>query len=492
MPRGLVLALAVGLAAAACMPAAGGRPSAARTAARGTATPTSAVQPSLTVIGGFEDAESQPLLPPDAAVAAGPSALLVATNGSVWLHDRTGQVRARRGFREFFNALVALTPERGITDPRALFDRESGRFFLAAVTRPFQPCRASAVCASSLLLAVSNSSFPQGLDADSWHAYETPPGQPGAPPPGIELDFPAISVTQTAVVVALNIVVASPPPGTLSSSGAIRVVDKATVIAGRPLTTWTDLDAPMDEKGNRAAGLQPAIAIGPASSAFVVGIPAIPGTADVPCQLIVWSLTGPPESPSLTARSVSPRFGCAGPPFAPQAGSARQLSTGGTGLSSRPVLRNGSLWITRSIGHDFGSGPVPAVHWLQLDVRHWPQPPTIVQESLLGADGVASFFPALMALAGDALIVGFAQSSRTQFASVAFAGRLAGDAPNALRQPVVLKSGSVALDAGRLPSQIRYGDEFDAALDPSDGTAWLVGEFPRTASQPSLWVGHVG
>ena len=172
--------------------------------------------------------------------------------------------------------------------------------------------------------------------------------------------------------------------------------------------------------------------------------------------------------------------------MAGQPGGARELSTGGYGLSSRPFFRDDRLWFARSVA---GVGPVAAIHWGELDVRRWPSAPALVQESLLGAPQSSAFFPALTVGAGGAVVVVFARSSAAEPPSIYFSGRLPGDPPASLRPPTLVKAG-VAAQVLSGPNN-RYGDFFDATVDPTDQTVWVLGEYTRSATTDGMWLAHI-
>src|SRR5918912_3560352 len=89
------------------------------------------------------------------------------------------------------------TNEReSIADPRALYDRESNRFFLisGASTENAPPCTPER-CFSHFLLAVSKDSAPKTLTDADWYLYALPMTRE-FPPHTVQLiDFPSLSVS---------------------------------------------------------------------------------------------------------------------------------------------------------------------------------------------------------------------------------------------------------------------------------------------------------
>lgn len=377
-----------------------------------------------------------------------------------------------------------LGPAELVTDPRAVYDTDSGRFVAVATVHPAVNC-ARSICPTGTLLAVSTSPTPADLSAQSWHAWLLPGWAPGTAPAGAYLDFPDVSVSRDAIVMTVNVVLMTPPAGTLPTTVRVRVIDKASALSGTSAPGWADVDHPHDDSGTEIMSLQPAVMDGVAASTpmFLVGVSP---PEDGSCRVIAAALGGTLSAPVVTARSAGSRLGCASPPKAGQPGGAKVLDSGGYGLSSRPIFRDGHLWFVRSVA---GRDAVAALHWGELDVGRWPGAPALVQESLLGAPQSWAFFPALTIGAGGALVVVFARSSAAEPPSIYFSGRLPGDAPGSMRPPTLVKAGLAAQVLSGLNN--RYGDFFDATVDPADQTVWVLGEYTRSATTNGMWLAHI-
>jgi hypothetical protein len=113
----------------------------------------------------------------------------------------------------------------------------------------------------------------------------------------------------------------------------------------------------------------------------------------------------------------------------------------------------------------------------------------MVQESLVGSPQTWAFFPALTMGAGGALVVVFARSSASEPPSIYFSGRLPQDPLGTLRPPVLVKAGLAAQSLAGANN--RYGDFFDATVDPSDQSVWLLGEYTRGPTIDGMWLAHV-
>jgi hypothetical protein len=412
--------------------------------------------------------------------------VLTANNSEVRLQDRAGNAIASGYLRSLFGA-AHVTPAELQTDPRAVYDTGSARFVVAATTHPAVNCVRTA-CPTGILLAVSTTSSPSDLGAPSWHAWDLPGWAADAAPPGQYLDFPGLGVSAGVIVLSVGVVHMSPPPGTLGTTLRIRVVDKAAAVTGTSAPAWSDIDQPRDDTGSEIQNLQPAVMSGGTSAAsmFLVGV-SPPGSGT--CRIIVAALGPSSTAPPLTARSAGSRLGCTGPTFARQPGAANPLASGGYGLSSRPFYRDGHLWFVRTVGSDSGSERVAEVHWGEVDVSRWPAPPTVVQESLLGAPESWAFFPALTIGAGGTVVVAFARSSASEPPSIYFSGRQPRDPVGTLRLPMLVKAGLAAQTLSGANN--RYGDYFDATVDPADESVWLLGEYTRSGTADGMWLAHV-
>ncbi|MEM9412067.1 MAG: dockerin type I domain-containing protein, partial [Planctomycetota bacterium] len=91
-------------------------------------------------------------------------------------------------------------------------------------------------------------------------------------------------------------------------------------------------------------------------------------------------------------------------------------------------------------------------------------------------NGVSTFFPAIYTDDDNNTAMVLGRSSGTDFASVHAVARREDDTPNAMGALTLLQEGFSSADG-------RWGDYFDIALDPTDGTTfWMVGEYQSAGS----------
>lgn len=434
---------------------------------------------------------------PDSNIAAGPSSLLVITNNSLVLLDKQGGVIASGRPWDFW-ASVLVPNEHGGSDPAALFDAQSQRFFYVAFSRvdvgpafPDKTCTAG-TCVANIQLAVSKSASPRTFTTEDWYLYSldrtVEEGQPTA-------SFGA----EDKLHVGNNIVVVtwasfSYPYTTQEDyqrGVRMRILDKSKLIRGEPITTWIQFKFQDPVSGQpRFEPVLPAYGGGESGTLFFL--------RREDCKRTIFGLEDTLSSPQLRSLSVNLPGECKQPPNARQPGGAPNIYQEGVAIWL-PTYRQESLWDAAQYRHNFGSGDVSAIRWAQIDLSGWPNTARVVQDGLLGEDGVWSIVPTIMADASNNLAILFARTSPSEFPSLYYTVRLATDPPNTLRPRALLKAGAASGTKGFSgyppphPSAgaVFYGDFFGMAVDPVDGSIWMVGEYFEIPDRSTTWVGNL-
>ena len=421
-------------------------------------------------------------IPPDPVLAAGPTTVILSTNGSVTIRDKTGALVASTSLAGFFSPVMA--PGENAFDPRVLFDTGSNRFFLSAVGKNTNTTCTAGTCVSHFFLAVSKTSSPATTGSGDWFFYAFDGTLDGSTPTTNWADFPALGVDSSVVVLTANMFSFS---ASKFQRTKIRIFDKSVLIAGGAVT-WFDFFGMKDPgSGFDSFSLQPALTFGSPGTFFLVSASQTSGS----CDLVVWGIQNPLSSPTLSSKLATAAGTCAIPPNAQQLGGRTPLDTGDTRLLNA-VYRNNSLWTAHSILANFGSGNVSAIRWVQLDVGAWPGSVGFAQDFSFGADGAWNFYPAVMVDASDNLAVVFARSSAAEFGSARYTGRLATDPANTLQPSALLKAGTANYQNLDNEGRNRWGDYLGIGLDPSDGSFWLLGEYAVSTSAWGTWVAQVG
>jgi len=420
--------------------------------------------------------------PPDPVMAAGPTNLVLSTNGSVTIRDKTGTLVASTSLLAFFGSVRASG--ENTFDPRVLFDTGSNRFFLAAVGRIANTTCTAGTCVSHFFLAVSKTAAPTTTGSGDWFFYAFDGTLDGSTPTTNWADFPALGVDSSVVVLTANMFSFS---NSTFQKAKIRIFNKSVLIAGGAVT-WFDFVGMTDPgSGINSFTLQPALTFGSPGTFFLVSASNTPNS----CNLVVWGIQNPLSSPVLSSRLATAGGTCLTPPDAQQLGGGTPLDTGDTRLLNA-VYRNNSLWTAQSIQMNFGSGNVSAIRWVQINVGAWPSSVSLIQDSTFGVNGVWNFYPAVMVDASDNLALVFARSSASQFGSARYTARLVTDPANTLQPSALLKAGAATYLTLDSIGRNRWGDYLGVGLDPSDGSVWLLGEYAASSTTWGTWVGQLG
>lgn len=411
-----------------------------------------------------------------ASVAAGPTRLLLARGDRVELRDRAGAPLAEASLAALFAPVTALPPRQ----PAALFDAARGRFVIAAAadahaTNPGCPlgsCRA-------LLLGVSRTDQPASLAPPEWHlaaldrrSLQTPAGPQRVAEWG-EGDRLAVSGAVLTVTWQAFRFVDGAPVGPRA-----RFLNLARLAAGEAVTTWVDLVdlAPADQT------VLPAITTSDREHVFLV--------SRLGCGYRIVGVRHPLGTPGVVSRDVGVEAGpCPAPPDVPQPGGA-PLRVATAGLATQPVYEGGSLWIADTIAGDVGTVRVTGLRWFQVGVGAWPDEVAVLQGGLYGAEGVAHLAPALAVDPTQNLTVLYLRAGPNEPLGAWVTGRRATDPPNALRPGRPLQRGIAPLGSADATGPLAVQEPPGAALDPADGTAWLLGRYADPAGRrPPRWRG---
>ncbi len=433
------------------------------------------------LLANFNGIDYTGSFPPDPVLAAGPSNLVLATNGSVTIRSKAGTFVASISLEAFFGGVRAA--DESVFDPRVVYDSASGRFFLMAVGYVESANCSPGTCVAHFFMAVSKTSSPVTIGSDDWYFYALDATLDGTTPTANVPDFSGLGVDGSVVVLTTNMF--SIASGEFQTA-KIRVLNKSVLITGGSVT-WTDFVGLTDPETDLLSfSLQPALTFGTPGTFFLVSS----SSALDSCDLVVWGIQSPLSAPVLSKRMAAAGGTCPSPPAAPQLGGGTPLDTGDYRLLNA-VYRNGSLWTAHAVGMNFGSGNVAASRWVQIDVSGWPNSVALTQDSTFGADGLSYFYPTVMVDAANNLTIALARSSPSEYGSAHYTGRLGGDPLNTLRPSALLKAGTANQDLVDQDGLNRYGDYLGMALDPTDGTFWMMGEYVKASEAWGAWVGHI-
>lgn len=161
----------------------------------------------------------------------------------------------------------------------------------------------------------------------------------------------------------------------------------------------------------------------------------------------------------------------------------RPPTPGGTTLNSldgrlmNVMMRNGTLWTGHSISTPEISNTVS--RWYEVDLQDWPSDadaaPDLLQSGEIRPNPMAhTCFPAIAVNQDGHAAIVYTMSSDIDFPSLQVAGRIPSDPLGTLGAPTQL---AISNAVPTSDNSYRWGDYFDAAVDPVDDSVfWVVGQ----------------
>jgi hypothetical protein len=163
-------------------------------------------------------------IPPDMAMAVGPSQIVQMVNGAYQVYSTTGVAQGSLITDKAFwqNAGISSSVvSAGLSDPRVVYDPSSGRFFASEIT--------TANTGNQILVAVSNSSNP----ASGWQAFSFT-GNPNNASTGTAgfADFDTLGLDKNGVYIGVdNFTQAN---GGSFTNSTIYTISKSSLLGGSP------------------------------------------------------------------------------------------------------------------------------------------------------------------------------------------------------------------------------------------------------------------
>ena len=406
----------------------------------------------------------QAVEPPDTQAAAGPGAVLAATNDSLSVWSKTGSLLAVADLNAFF--FVPST--QFFTDPRVLYDTQSNRWILSGFS--FDSSNNS-----HTYLAVSASSDPTG----QWNIYIVANNSAT----GVATDQPMTGVCDDKVVMSWNNFNSS---DVFTESQTI-VLQKSALLAGSALgTSNTDLLTNAAEYR-----LVPAQSLSPTTTCWMTVNNSDPtnlggtGSSTSPTLGII-AITGPANNVTPTETDL-PVTATSLPP------EPRQPSgfTNDTALDDRllsAVWQDNVLWTS---GTD---ACTPATDTATRDcLRLWKVDTSSVNPSLaldtdVSQKGVDDYYPAVSLDSSSDLFVAYSASSPSLNPG-AYAVISPATSAGSFSAPVTIAAGRASYSDGSVNNQFaRWGDYSAAAPDPSvPGAVWVAGEYAPSDAASVDW-----
>jgi hypothetical protein len=422
--------------------------------------------PSLSFIG-LDDiprvGTSSITIPPDVDGAVGPNHVVETLNNNYRFFNRTtGAVLSTISITSFWTPAGGS----GYFDPKILYDPFTQRWIATAVSN-------AASASSAVLLGVSQSSDPTG----AWYLYRVLGDSTGVN----WADFPCIGYNKNWIAINLNMFTNAANAG---AGAKCLIVDypqaRAGVFVARYATGTGFCSAPVITESSTEATLYAPTHLSSASGTY--RLDTITGTPSLPVYTV-----GTTRSRGLTWAQPS---GNILPQAAPLSGTSVcgatpcKLATQDAQIRTSPVMRNGQIWYSQTVG-------LPATGGIQRTVVQWTKLDATTGNVLDGGrieDPTAtatnggfwySYSSIAVNDAGDAIIAMSRFSSAT-YPSAAYAYRKASDVAGTFRDPLVYKAGDDYYNKDFGSGRNRWGDYVRALQDPNDANAfWVVSQYAK-------------
>ena len=403
--------------------------------------------------------------PPDTQLAAGPDSLVEMTNASLSIWNKNGGLVSISDLNTFFGVPTGFY----FGDPRAIYDQQSGRYFLGGISLTSGERGAQ----SHTYLAVSQSSDPRS----GWEIYRSQTFDYLA-------DQPKMATTNDKVVVSWDDYGCA--FGCPFVGQETWVIQKSDVMAGLVARSWAF------GPDNTRIGLVPSVELAASDAAYLVyssaSVPSLPPHG---WFIGVVTITGTPAAADVqwTESDVAVELK-SGPPAPVQPGRFGYLVTSQYDRLLSAVWSNGQLWM---IGAD-GCKPIgdtdlrSCLRLIHLSGTHMP---SLVLDADAGVTGDYLSFPALTIDRPGNVFVTYTESSPSLFGeAVGLAWPAGASAPSSA---ILLKPGAGIYDFNPCGWFNRWGDYSAAAQDPlNPSDIWLAAEYMASSTNSCDWGTAIG
>jgi hypothetical protein len=343
-----------------------------------------------------------------------------------------------------------------MSDPKVLYDTLSGRWFSSMLD----------VSTNAVYVAASSTGDPTG----TWAMYHVT--QAG----GFLPDQPILGVSSDEVVVGVNDFLAVSPFS--FQGGQYWVLSKSEMLAAA-----VTLDGTATTPTTSQVSPHPVRVLSSLSGEFMVmtGAAVTPGTPST--VLTLFTLTGvPPAAVSVSTTSIT-ILSAVSPSNAPQPSPAPAAIDTSDGRVEDAVWNKNILWLASDDSCVISSVTLSCIRLIQLNTGTT----TKTQDFDVGAAGFYFFHGALnVDGSGDlSILYGFSNSATKP--SLAITGQATTDALNTVESSTTIAAGTDVENGNQAGIGARYGDYFEAALDPSDSTkVWVAGEYENSGVSVSI------
>jgi len=400
----------------------------------------------IPVVGGTLDGPGSSVInPADAQIAVGPSDVVEMVNNTVQIWSKTGAVESTETLGQYLTSSTIDRRLDEMTDPRAVYDAQSGRWFTLALD----------ATRDEVALAISPTAVP---GAGAW-VYSFPSG--GCP------DQPRLGVSDSLVAIGDDLFSDCGSYGH-RIGGQVRILSKSDLMSGAVVDSAIYGPSPF------FGAITPVVSLSSSSILWFAGSDFLAGT-------VVLFAADKVHAAALGIRRVP----IGGLPLAPDALQSDPLliNTGDNRVQDA-IWENNQLWLAVSVGCVVNgeSGVHACARFVGINTTDTANPSLTMNAGLALDQNRDLFYPAVMPAGDGTLYAVFGYSSPTETPGIGTVTHP--ETPNIWS---ILKTGTGANESGR------WGDYFGIARDPSDPShIWVAAAYGTGGTGWATTVGALG
>lgn len=421
-------------------------------------------------------------------IAAGRNVVVAHSESEVGILTKDGALIDRRSIRDLFSG--HLPEEQGTADPRISYDTATDRFVIMAASS----MNGCGPCPNVWLIAVSKTNDPRTVSPADWHvwSFDGTRNADGAPT-NLWGDYHIAGFDDDKMILTAQMV-RNDGAHSVAVCPRIWVFDKAELLTGDPdLRPRQEFCAMKDPR----TGMDLVFRVLPATQwEDPGGIFFVYSGSE--CDIIVGRVDGKPSGAQVTLRNVHvpppgdvPGGWCGTPHPGEQLGGGLPIFLHSAHIRDPPQLVNGTLWVVQNVRLGPDGQPGNALRLVALDVRGWPGTPTIREDTRIGIPATSLVAPALAVDAKGNIAMVVNLLNRSIYPSVFLVGRLGNDPPGSMRPFIEIQAGEANFNYSGVGDAIHFGAYSGAALDPVDGSAWVIGQYAARKCTWGVVVSHV-
>lgn len=404
--------------------------------------------------------------PPDCAIAAGPSHVLVAVNRSLAIYSKNGGAAVSSS--TLANWFGNLASDGSPFDPKVAYDKWNEKFIVVALVKNDTTLK------SYYLISVSQTSDPTG----NWWKWRLDARLDGDTNTNNWADYDSVgfdSSTTGGVYITSNQFAF----GGGFQYSKVRILKKSQLYTGGNLG-WYDYWSYHNTDDSLVFTWQPVHTMSATTGEwFVNTVSSSSGNG-----VTLYKITNPTaEVPTITRVGKVAIRAFTAPPDGKQKGGAELIDTGDCRLQCA-VFQSGYVYTATTEAYKWGDNTTEsALRYLKLNVTT----KRATLDKTYGSNGTYYSFPGITVDSSNNIYLIFAQFSTNLYGCVKFSGRKATD--NRMGGTATLKTGSAYYVLKDTAGRNRWGDYSGIARDPSTGYIWLFGEYALPNNTWGTWIG---